>query len=85
MEDLDVFISARSKMSAAKKRSVEEADASVKKVKTGEDKKEEVEEEEEGGEGEEEEDDEGEDEEGEGVSKCCSGCWKGFFIVVFCS
>ena len=64
---MDVFISAltRTKMSKAAKRSVEEAEASVKKAKTGDDKKEDVEDEEdEGEEGEEEDDDEG-----EGVSK----------------
>ena len=52
-------------MSAAKKRSVEEAEASVKKVKTSDDMGEDVEEEDEGEEGEEDEDG---DEEGEGVS-----------------
>ena len=77
---MDVFISALTKteMSKAAKRSVEEAEASVKKAKTGDDKKEEVEDEEEEGEEGEEEDD---DEEGEGVSKLSIESLKGIFLV----
>ena len=81
MRIMDVFISAltKTKMSKAAKRSVEEAEASVKKAKTGDDKKEDVEDEEEEGEEGEEEDD---DEEGEGVCKLCMESCKRLFFVV---